>query len=94
MKKSVIILIFGFLCHYIYSQDHKDYLTSNEDLLYELLPAVVDSMYRDFRLPIPLPPPMPGLSEKDSLEYSQKIDESWEHYYSCLLYTSPSPRDS
>ena len=81
MKKSVIILIFGFLCHNIYSQDQKHYWASNEDLLYELLPAVVDSMYRDFRLPIPLPPPMPGLSEKDSLEYIRKIDESWEHYY-------------
>ncbi|MEO2071555.1 MAG: hypothetical protein ABGW99_09485 [Zunongwangia sp.] len=82
MKKIVIILIFGFVCHNIYSQDQKHFLTSNEDLIYELLPAIVDFMYRDFRLPIPLPPPMPGLSKKDSLEYSRKIDESWEHYYS------------
>ena len=82
MKRSIIILIFGFLCHTSYCQDQGNYLTSNEELIYELLPAVVDSMYIDFRLPIPLPPPIPGLNKKDSIDYVQKMKESWELYYS------------
>ena len=82
MKKSIIILIFGFLCHTTYSQDKENNFTSNEELIYELLPAVVDSMYIDFRLPIPLPPPIPGLNKKDSLDYVQKMEESWKFYFS------------
>lgn len=80
MKKILIILIFGFLYHTSYTQNQKKHLTSNEELIYELLPAVVDSMYIDFRLPIPLPPPIPDLDKKDSLDYVQKMKESWELY--------------
>ncbi|WP_282019216.1 hypothetical protein [Salegentibacter mishustinae] len=82
MKKIIIILIFGFLYQPSYSQNQNKYLTSNEELIYELLPTVVDSMYIDFRLPIPLPPPIPDLNKKDSLDYVQKMKESWKLYYS------------
>lgn len=64
------------------ARNRKNFLTSNEELIYELLPAVVDSMYIDFRLPIPLPPPIPGLDKKDSLDYIKKMEKSWEFYYS------------
>lgn len=82
MKKLLIILIFGSLSYNSNGQVQENYLTSTDELIYEFLPAVVDSMYKDFRLPIPIPPPVPGLNEKDSLEYIQKMEESWEHYYS------------
>ena len=32
--------------------------------------------------------------EKNDLPDELPIDSTWDEYYSCLLYTSPSPRDS
>ena len=65
-----VLLIFNFL-----SCSSPDPQLERE-VLYGILPAVTDSMVRDFRLPIPLPPPRPGLNLKDSLEYSRRMTQS------------------
>ena len=32
--------------------------------------------------------------EMDIMKFVERINELWDEYYNCLLYTSPSPRDA